>query len=182
VAKTDAAHRGLSEQFAAHGRDGRMTRAYQAIVWGAMRHPAGTIDAALARSRINRTKIAVQSGAGSRHAVTHWKRLAVFEDRKGAPVASLLRVELETGRTHQIRVHLAHVGHPLLGDPTYGAGFASAARRLSDEGQAALAHLGRQALHAAHLGFEHPTSGRRMAFDSPLPPDLAALVDVLRSA
>jgi 23S rRNA pseudouridine1911/1915/1917 synthase len=183
VAKTDRAHQGLAEQFAAHGTDGRLKRGYRAIAWGAPERPRGTIEAHLARSAANRTKIAVvraESGSG-RRAVTHYEVL----ERFGAatrPVASLLRLVLETGRTHQVRVHLAHIGHPLLGDPSYGAGHKASARRLGSPARAALAALGRQALHAAELDFVHPVSGRRLAFESPLPPDMAQLVAALRAA
>jgi hypothetical protein len=115
--------------------------------------PRGAIDAALARSNANR-QIAVVAEAAGRHAVT---RYTVLETYGGGPakkpIASLLELELETGRTHQIRVHLAHVGHPLLGDMTYGAGFKASARNLSEEAQTALAALGRQALHAGGLAF-----------------------------
>jgi 23S rRNA pseudouridine1911/1915/1917 synthase len=189
VAKTDRAHAGLSEQFASHGADGRMARRYQAIVWGGLQRPRGTIEAPLARSTANRTKIAVVGEGAGRHATTHYRVLATYapaatEARAGArppPLASLLELTLETGRTHQIRVHLAHIGHPLLGDPTYGAGFKASARNLSADAQAALTALGRQALHAAELAFVHPITRKRLAFKSPLPPDLARLADALAS-
>ena len=181
VAKTDLAHHGLAEQFAAHGVDGRLTRSYLALAWGVLPHPRGRIDAALARSGTNRTKITVTAGEAGRHAVTHYETVEVFKSADGKPVASLVACRLETGRTHQIRVHLAHAGHPVLGDRTYGAHFAASARRLSPAAQAALETLGRQALHAAHLGFVHPATGRALAFDSALPADLAALVAALRA-
>ena len=136
VAKTDKAHAGLAEQFAAHGADGRLERRYRALAWGAPERPRGAIDAALARSNANRTKIAVVAEAAGRHAVTRYTVLETYggggEAKK--PIASLLELELETGRTHQIRVHLAHVGHPLLGDMTYGAGFKASARNLVARG------------------------------------------------
>jgi len=97
------------------------------------------------------------------------------------PVASLLRLVLETGRTHQVRVHLAYIGHPLLGDGTYGAGHKASAHRLEPKAQAGLAALGRQALHAAELAFVHPVSGKRLQFESPLPEDMADLVEALRA-
>lgn len=175
VAKSDAAHRGLAAQFAAHGADGRMSRRYTCFVWGALPHLRGRIDAALARSTSNRTKIAVVSGGRGRHAVTRYAVDEVYRDDAGKPVVSRLTCELETGRTHQIRVHLAHAGHPLLADAVYGSHFAASAQKLAPGPRTALEALGRQALHAAHLGFEHPVTGRRMAFDSPLPADLAAL-------
>jgi 23S rRNA pseudouridine1911/1915/1917 synthase len=183
VAKTDRAHRGLAEQFAAHGTDGRLRRGYRALAWGAPERSRGTIEAHLARSAANRTKIAVvraESG-GARRAVTHYEVLErLGAPGTGKPVASLLRLVLETGRTHQVRVHLAHIGHPLLGDPTYGAGHKASARRLGAQAQAALAALGRQALHAAELAFVHPVSGKRLAFESALPADMADLLAALR--
>ena len=117
----------LSEQFAAHGADGRMHRAYLALVWGKPLRPRGVISARLARSQSNRTKIGVTRGEGGRHAVTHYEVLKTFDTDAG-PV-SLLRLELETGRTHQIRVHLAHIGHPVLGDTTYASDFKTKARQ-----------------------------------------------------
>jgi 23S rRNA pseudouridine1911/1915/1917 synthase len=180
VAKSDVAHRGLSEQFAAHGSDGRLSRRYVALIWGAPDRPRGVIDAPIARSRHNRTRMTVSRAAEARHAVTHYAVLEIFRDESGAPMASLIELELETGRTHQIRVHLAHSGHPVMGDPVYGSGFKSSSRRLNETAQAALAKLGRQALHAAGLGFEHPVTGKRLSFDSPLPADFAALLNALR--
>jgi 23S rRNA pseudouridine1911/1915/1917 synthase len=180
VAKTDKAHAGLAEQFAAHGADGRLERRYLAIAWGMPDRPRGSIDAALARSSANRTKIAVVSEAAGRHAVTRYTVLATYGgEAANKPVASLLALELETGRTHQIRVHLAHIGHPLLGDMTYGAGFKASARNLSEEAQAALEALGRQALHAGELAFVHPVTRKRLRFASPMPADMARLAAAL---
>jgi 23S rRNA pseudouridine1911/1915/1917 synthase len=181
VAKTDRAHRGLAEQVAAHGADGRLERGYRAIVWGAPGRARGSIDAPLARSAANRTRIAVVREGSGRRAVTRYEVLERFAAAGSpAPVASLLRLVLETGRTHQVRVHLAHIGHPVLGDATYGAGFKASAHRLGPEARAALAALGRQALHAADLAFVHPVSGKRLSFTSPLPPDMARLLTALR--
>jgi len=211
IAKSDAAHHGLTEQFAAHGRDGRLKRQYLALVWGALPAATGTIDAPMARSNLNRTKMAVidpasrvrvvlggglsytdddedqpgRSGRTIREAVTHYSVAEVFstvrrEGTAGAPLASLVRVELETGRTHQIRVHMAHLGHPVLGDATYGAGFKASERRLTGPQASALRRLGRQALHAAVLGFDHPITGAPMRFESPIPDDMDALIAELR--
>jgi 23S rRNA pseudouridine1911/1915/1917 synthase len=186
AAKTDRAHHGLSGQFAAHGADGRLQRGYRAIVWGAPERVRGSIDAALARSAADRKKIAVVRSERGRRAVTHYQVLERFGAKaqgkaKGGPVASLLRLELQTGRTHQVRVHLAHIGHPLLGDSAYGAHFKASARKLAPPAQAALEKLGRQALHAAELAFVHPVTGKRLAFESPLPPDMAKLAAALRT-
>lgn len=180
VAKTDAAHAGLSEQFAAHGQDGRLERAYLAVLWGVPPRRKGSVDAALSRSAQSRVKIAVVPEGSGRHAVTHYAVLETFADKDGVPVAALVRLILETGRTHQIRVHMAHIGHPLLADPVYGRGFLTRASRLPDAAREALEKLGRQALHAADLGFEHPVTGKSLAFHSELPEDLDALVQALR--
>ncbi len=181
VAKTDAAHASLSEQFAEHGRDGRLYRVYRALVWGAPERPSGIIDAALGRSQSNRKKMAVVFQTAGRHARTRYWREQVFPDRGGQDAVSLLRLELETGRTHQIRVHLAHIRHPVLGDPLYGTGFKASARRLSAEARGALKGLKRQALHAAELGFEHPVTGKDLEFESPLPEDMQQLLEALSS-
>ena len=177
VAKNDRAHHGLSEQFAAHGRDGRLERSYLAIVWGVPERRIGTVSAAIDRSTANRQKMAVSRSANAREAITHYE---VLETLGKPPVASLIRCVLETGRTHQIRVHLAHIGHPLLGDQVYGAGFRSSARNLSDTAQKSLNALNRQALHATTLGFEHPGTGKPLRFESPAPEDFATLLQALR--
>jgi 23S rRNA pseudouridine1911/1915/1917 synthase len=173
IAKNDAAHRGLSEQFAAHGRDGRLERAYQAIVWGAPERSRGTVSANIARSNINRQKMAISKSEASREAVTHYEVLKTFGK---PPVASLVRCVLETGRTHQIRVHMTHIGHPLLGDRVYGASFKSSLNILSEAARDAVNTLNRQALHASKLGFEHPRTGKALSFESPLPADMMQLL------
>jgi 23S rRNA pseudouridine1911/1915/1917 synthase len=179
VAKTDKAHAGLARQFAAHGADGRLERSYRALVWGAPERKRGAIDAPLARSSANRAKIAVVRERAGRHAVTRYEVLETFGGKATKPIASLVKLVLETGRTHQIRVHLAHIGHPLLGDVAYGAGFKASARNLPDEAQAALEALGRQALHAGELAFVHPATGKGLRFASPMPADMARLAAAL---
>ena len=174
VAKSDAAHRGLAEIFADHGRSGSLVRDYSALVWGVPDRRIGRIDAPLGRHSQHRDRIAIQRPGHGRHAVTHWTL-----ERSFAGTASLLRCRLETGRTHQIRVHLASIGHPVLADPVYGTGFRTKAQRLSIPARAVVESLGRQALHASVLGFDHPISGETMRFESPLPPDLAGLVAAL---
>lgn len=176
VAKTDKAHRKLSAQFADKGESG-LQRGYLALVWGAPARPKGTVNAPLDRSPKARDKRAVREGG--REAVTHWQMLERYSGNGGKPVASLLACTLETGRTHQIRVHLAHIGHPILGDETYASGFKSKASRLGPETQPALAALGRQALHAYLLTIEHPETGEVLEFQSELPGDFRRLRDAL---
>jgi 23S rRNA pseudouridine1911/1915/1917 synthase len=179
VAKNDLAHQALAAQFADHGRTGPLERAYLAIVWGVPERRRGTVEAALARSTHNREKIVVVGEDRGRYAITHYELQESLPP--ALPMASLVRCELETGRTHQIRVHMAHLGHPLLGDPTYGSGFKTKANRLSEPQREALIALDRQALHAAILGFEHPRSGEFLQFESPLPADMASLLEALRA-
>ncbi|MBC8130531.1 MAG: RluA family pseudouridine synthase [Rhizobiaceae bacterium] len=180
VAKTDAAHRALAAQFASHGRDGRLERAYLAIVWGVPQRPAGTIDAALGRSNSDRTKRTVVGSdrPDAREAITHFSVIARSSKAEDA-MASLVECRLETGRTHQIRVHMAHVGHPLVGDDTYGAGYRTKARKLGSEAEAVVEGFGRQALHAARLGFDHPTTGEALRFSTPVPHDMRLLANAL---
>jgi 23S rRNA pseudouridine1911/1915/1917 synthase len=180
VAKNDLAHQALAAQFADHGRTGPLERAYLAILWGVPERRRGTVEAALARSTHNRERIVVVGEDRGRYAITHYEVLEGLPPAN--PIANLVRCELETGRTHQIRVHMAHLGHPLLGDATYGSGFKTKANRLSEPQKEALNALNRQALHAAILGFEHPRSGEFMRFESPLPLDMAALLQALRVA
>jgi 23S rRNA pseudouridine1911/1915/1917 synthase len=121
-------------------------------------------------------------GENGRHAVTHFDVAESFTGPDGKPLATRLRLTLETGRTHQIRVHLAHIGHPVMGDATYGAGFKSSTRRLTEKAAKALEDLGRQALHAMELGFEHPITGRQLHFTSARPADMEALYETLKPA
>jgi 23S rRNA pseudouridine1911/1915/1917 synthase len=176
AAKTDAAHRGLAALFADHGRAGSLVREYRALAWGAPEGRAGSVRAPLGRHPRHREKMAVVAPERGREAVTHWR----LEERLGP--ASLIACRLETGRTHQIRVHLAHIGHPLLGDSVYGAGFKTKASRLSAEARLALEALGRQALHAGALAFAHPITGEALSFVSPPPDDFIRLVNALREA
>jgi 23S rRNA pseudouridine1911/1915/1917 synthase len=176
VAKTDAAHQSLASQFESHGRDGRLHRSYLAFVWGRLPRPKGTIDVRLARSRANRTKIAVVRGEEQgRAAVTHYEVVQVFPGARPTGDVTLLRLTLETGRTHQIRVHLSHIGHPVIGDPVYGPGFKTRVAGLDGKAREAVSLLTRQALHAEQLRFEHPESGRSLIFTSELPADLENL-------
>lgn len=179
VAKTDAAHKGLAEQFAAHGRDGRMRRAYDALVWGKPLPEVSLVDAPLGRARNDRTRRAVVSpnAPDARHAVTHYTVLSAAPGPE--PLASLVECRLETGRTHQIRVHMAHIKHPLVGDVVYGAGFRTKSAKLDEGPRAVVEGFTRQALHAAELGFVHPVSGEAMAFRSPIPADMRELCAAL---
>lgn len=160
VAKTDRAHEGLAKQFAAH----TMERAYVAVVAGHPVPPAGRIEGALARSTANRQKMAIFSDGRGKHAVTHYRTQERLRD------AAVVECRLETGRTHQVRVHMSSIGHPLLGDPVYGR--SRAAHRPI------LAELGfvRQALHAAMLGFFHPVTKEKMRFESRIPADIQELI------
>ena len=177
VAKNDKAHQGLSEQFASHGRDGRMEREYLAFVWGKPERRQGTIATGLDRSSSNRQKMAVSNSAAAREAITHYESIEEFGK---PPIVSLIRCQLETGRTHQIRVHMAHIGHPLLGDGTYGAGFATSKVKLNEAARNSLNYLRGQALHAAVLGFDHPVSGKHLRFEAELPKPLSQLLHDLR--
>jgi 23S rRNA pseudouridine1911/1915/1917 synthase len=173
AAKTDRAHRALSRQFADHGRTGALRRGYLAFAWGAPDRPRGTIDKPIDRHPRARDRMAVR--AGGREAITHWEVLERYRGTDGKPVASLIACRLETGRTHQIRVHLAAIGHPLLGDDVYGPGFKTKASQLGPKARSALEALGRQALHAYLLAIEHPSQGTNLEFRSELPDDLSRL-------
>lgn len=163
AAKSDRAHEGLARQFKAHSID----RRYLAIAGGRLTAGAGTIDAPLARSPNDRKKMAIVDSANAKRAVTHWRTLAPLRD------ASFVECRLETGRTHQVRVHMASIGHPLLGDPVY------AGRRPVLRATLETMGFRRQALHAAHLGFIHPVLSHALAFNSDLPADMQELFDHL---
>jgi 23S rRNA pseudouridine1911/1915/1917 synthase len=180
AAKNDLAHQSLTAQFADHGRTGEMRRGYLAFVWGVPNRQRGTVEAPIDRHPHAREKMAVREGG--REAVTHWEVQETFNGRDGKPVAALLACQLETGRTHQIRVHLAHIGHPLMGDAVYGPHFKTKASHLGPRGRAALTALGRQALHAYLLALEHPKNGEILQWISDLPDDLTLLRDCLRAA
>jgi 23S rRNA pseudouridine1911/1915/1917 synthase len=171
AAKTDAAHQGLSALFAAHDID----RLYIALTRGSPRVAKGTIEGAIGRSSADRKKMALLK-SGGRHAITHYAVERVFGPQ-AKPLAARVACTLETGRTHQIRVHLASVGAPCLGDPAYGSG------PPAEKVRAAIAEAGlkRQALHAAVLGFRHPITGEALRFESPLPPDMAKLQALLEA-
>ena len=164
VAKTDPAHEGLARQFAAHS----IERRYIAAVSGVPRLTAGTVDAPLARSTHDRKKIAIVKDGRGKRAVTHWTRLRQWRD------AAEVECRLETGRTHQVRVHMASIGHPLLGDPVYGRAPHQRLRELLRE-----LSFHRQGLHAAELGFVHPVTNVRMSFRSDLPQDMQELFTAL---
>ncbi|VIO68858.1 Ribosomal large subunit pseudouridine synthase D [Bradyrhizobium ivorense] len=180
VAKNDHAHQSLTAQFADHGRTGAMQRGYMAFAWGVPNRPHGTIDAPIDRHPHAREKMAVRQGG--REAITHYEVQQTFAGRDGRPIASLLACQLETGRTHQIRVHLAHIGHPLLGDSVYGAHFKTKAGQLSAVGKESLTALGRQALHAYLLALEHPRTGELLHWEAALPEDLLLLQQALAAA
>ncbi len=183
VAKNDRTHRILSEAFADHGLTGDLERAYDALVWGTPSRPIGTIDAPLGRSNSDRTQRAVvrETQDDARHAITHFAVQERFGEKSDATaMAALVECRLETGRTHQIRVHLAHIGHPLLGDRDYGKAFFTKANKLGDELGAAVRAFPRQALHARLLAFRHPTTDEIMRFEAPHPADLAELLELFR--
>ncbi|MCF1494063.1 RluA family pseudouridine synthase [Agrobacterium vitis] len=182
VAKNDIAHRHLADQFADHGRSGPLERAYQALVWGRPRGLRGTIDAALGRAG-DRTKRTVkrEDTDDAREAITHYQVMERYGEKPDATcLASLVECRLETGRTHQIRVHMAHIGHPLIGDPEYGAAFKTKANLLPDTAKAIVTNFHRQALHAYLLAFEHPTTGDVMHFEAPIPDDMETIIEALR--
>ena len=175
AAKTERAMAHLAAQFADHGRTGPLHRQYIAFAWGQIQAGRGTVDAPLGRDANNRLKQAVRRDG--RQAITHY----AVEARYGAEGWDITRVrcELETGRTHQIRVHMAHLGHPLVADQLYAPGYATKSRRLPEDLRDIVDGLGRQALHAVELGFEHPVTGEEMLFEAALPADLEALAEAL---
>ncbi len=177
VAKSDAAHQALAKQFADHGRKGALERSYEALVWGVPSPRKGIINAPLGRKPQARQKMGVLA-KGGKDAVTHYEVLETFGPAK-EPVASRVKCVLETGRTHQIRVHMAHISHPLIGDLLYGTGFKTKSQLLPEGPRKALEMLQRQALHACVLGFSHPKDKQIMHFASPLPDDISRILKSL---
>jgi 23S rRNA pseudouridine1911/1915/1917 synthase len=169
VAKTESAHQALTRDFA----ERRIERAYAAFVWGVPVSPAGEIAGNIGRDPHHRKKMAVVGAASGRHALTRYRVARAY-----AQQAALLECRLFTGRTHQIRVHLAHGGHPLIGDPVYGPRAGRALARSGPLG-ARITAFPRQALHARLLGFDHPAGTGHLVFESPLPDDLAELKNFL---
>ncbi|MBI5121858.1 MAG: RluA family pseudouridine synthase [Rhodospirillales bacterium] len=171
AAKTDAAHRGLAKLFAAHD----IERAYQALVWGVPLPPVGKYTGAIGRDPKHRTRMAVVPEARGRHAQTRYKVLKSWQS-----AVSLVECRLDTGRTHQIRVHFAHAGHALIGDPVYGRGPRKIPlKKLGGDIALMLQAFPRQALHACELGFHHPIDGNYLTFYEPIPQDFNVLIITL---
>lgn len=187
AAKHDAAHLALTQAFSVHD----IERVYDAVVAGAPRPTVGVVDAALARASSDRKKMAVVNAErpGARRAVTHYRMREAYgrayAKLAGDAVASLIECRLETGRTHQIRTHMAHIGHPLIGDQVYGRGPGLPGLRPGaanvDAAIEAVRNFRRQALHARVLGFAHPITGQTLRFETPPPDDLASLINILKS-
>ena len=177
AAKTEAAMAALSAAFAAREPD----RAYLALVWGVPAPAQGEIEGAIGRDPRDRKRMALRPHGGGKPALTRYRTLRVWGG-PGGPAVALLECRLATGRTHQIRVHLASRGHPLVGDPVYLRRVPAAAAGLPEALRRRLLDFPRQALHAARLGFAHPRTGQALAFETPPPPDMAALIAALDCA
>jgi 23S rRNA pseudouridine1911/1915/1917 synthase len=176
AAKNDRAMSSLAKQFARH----TIERAYHAVVWGSPRAGDGVIEGDIGRSPFDRKRMAVLRGGG-KAARTRYRAIETFGD-PARPLASLIECRLETGRTHQIRVHLTHIGHPLIGDPSYGRARQAPRPKTDAEAKAftAAGEFPRQALHARLLGFQHPSLHKTLRFESAWPADFSALVNALR--
>ena len=172
IAKDDQTHNALSAKFKAKD----IERRYQALVWGLPNPTSGRIEGNIGRHPVQRKLMAVVKAAQGKSAVTHYKTLEAF-----GTAAALVECRLETGRTHQIRVHMTHIGHPLIGDPVYGKPSKTRRTAISEPAQAYLSTFNRQALHAKALGFDHPVSGEKLYFESELSPDIKDLITLLRA-
>jgi 23S rRNA pseudouridine1911/1915/1917 synthase len=176
ITKTDVAHRGLADTFSRH----EIERAYWALCFGSPAEPSGRIESLIGRNPNDRKKMSMEVKEG-RRAVTHWRRIEEYGRSGAKPFASLVEARLETGRTHQVRVHLTGLGHSLLGDPTYGTPSERAPKWLAVpfEIRTLVLRLPGQALHARVLGFAHPVTGEKLRFEAPVPPQFAAVQEAL---
>ncbi|MBA5723678.1 RluA family pseudouridine synthase [Candidatus Liberibacter sp.] len=181
VAKNDIVHQKLSEQFADHGLTMGLKRFYYAMVWGKPSPDSGTINAPLGRCKSNRLRRAVkrEDSKDADRAITHYQTIESYTINSNCSI-SLLKCCLETGRTHQIRVHMAYKGHPLVGDPLYGKGFKTKENLLDSAVKNVVSGLSRQALHAYFLSFNHPLQNKRMNFETPIPEDILTVIKELR--
>jgi 23S rRNA pseudouridine1911/1915/1917 synthase len=176
VAKNDRSHNGLASQFKNHGKDGKLMRAYKAIAWGIPTFSSGKISTFIGRSDRNRKKMMVFNDEKykSKEAITHWKVLKKNDENN----ITLIECNLETGRTHQIRVHLDHISHPVLGDPLYGHGYKTRVNKLRSAMKTLVEkHGNTQALHAYKLGFEHPITNKNLIFETDPPETMKKIIE-----
>ncbi|MDG2187711.1 MAG: RluA family pseudouridine synthase [Hyphomicrobiales bacterium] len=181
VAKNDLSHNNLSKQFSEQGRTGKLEKIYLALVWGIPKLRTHRIETQILRSMSDRTKMMVlRDPLKGRKAITEYETIETYFDKKNDPLASLLRCKLYTGRTHQIRVHLEHIGNPVICDAKYGKGFNTKMKQLSNiKDQEILSQCKRHALHSENITFMHPTNNEIMTFKSELPDDLKILKNIL---
>ncbi|MBL0848903.1 MAG: RluA family pseudouridine synthase [Candidatus Liberibacter ctenarytainae] len=180
VAKNDIAHQQLAKQFADHGINLGLKRFYYALIWGIPSPDSGIINAPLGRCTSNRLRQSIKriGDKKANRAVTHYQTIEKYNQNSNCAI-SLMRCRLETGRTHQIRVHMSYKGHPLIGDPLYGKGFKTKENIIHLAAKNAISSLGRQALHAYSLSFNHPRHNQEMCFEAPLPEDMINIITIL---
>ena len=184
IAKNDLAHNNLSRQFMDHGKNGDLERIYDALVWGIPKMSSGKIETKITRNDRDKTKMMVTKNTKSgKLAITTYKVVEKVYNHKNDPLISQIRCKLYTGRTHQIRVHLAHIGHGIIGDPLYGRAPRAAQMpdNLARSGLSQMRKFDRQALHATYLGFAHPITGEALTFETPLPADMASLLALIQN-